>query len=258
MTSQLRIFILLSAVMLSACTSMTARQYETCIVGMSAVGGAIGAISSTSGVLPGVAVGAGVSAFVCAPVAEAEPPPRVVAAAEPADSDGDGVSDDRDRCPGTAAGVSVDARGCARDGDGEGVPDHLDRCPGTPAGVSVDRNGCPLPQEVVLTVDRLGFAFDSAALSAESKSALDAAVAVINSQAGVQMDVVGHTDSSGPEAYNQKLSERRAQAAVDYLVSQGVDASRLRAVGRGEAEPAASNDSRDGRARNRRVELVVR
>jgi OOP family OmpA-OmpF porin len=148
--------------------------------------------------------------------------------------------------------------GCALDSDDDGVADYLDRCPNTPAGATVDENGCPVAGEVVFTVDRLTFAFDSAELDSAGRSALDAAVAVLADHPEVGIDVVGFTDSTGPEAYNQKLSERRAQAAVAYLVGKGVPASQLRAVGRGEAEPVASNSTDDGRAQNRRIELVVR
>lgn len=243
------------ALVVSACSTTTQRQYEACIVGFSALGGGAGSTASGAGALAGIAVGAAASAVLCEPPPEPEPPVR---AAAPLDSDGDGVSDGDDACPGTPAGVVVDRRGCPVDSDGDGIADYLDRCPNTSSGVTVDDRGCPIKDEVVLTVDRLGFAFDSAELDAQSKAALDAAVDVIRSQSSVQLDVVGYTDSTGPESYNQGLSERRAQAAVDYLVSRGVDAGQLRAVGRGEASPVASNDSRDGRARNRRVELVVR
>lgn len=254
-----RYSLLLMALVLTGCAATTQRQYEGCIVGTSAVGGAIGAAGSGgSAAIPGVAGGAAVGAIVCRPPPEPEPAPRTVAPVAPVDSDGDGVADGRDACPGTAPGVAVDARGCPRDSDSDGVPDNRDRCPGTPAGVRVDDSGCPLPEEVMLRVDRLQFAFDSAALDARAKSALDAAVDVIRSHASVQLDVVGYTDASGPEAYNQRLSERRAQAAVDYLVSRGADREQLRAVGRGEADPVADNGTRDGRERNRRVELVVR
>lgn len=249
----LRLVALCSAALLSACSTVDERKYEACIVGSSAVGGVVGAASSGAGGVAGVAVGAGVGAVICN-LEKPEP----VRAAPPADSDGDGVPDDRDRCPRTPAGVEVDMNGCPLDSDGDGVPDYKDRCANTPAGVKVDANGCPVKDEVVLTIDRLGFAFDSAELDAQSRAALDAAVAVIKSHSSVKMDVVGYTDSSGPESYNQKLSERRAKAAVDYLVSKGVARGQLNAVGRGEADPVASNDTRDGRSRNRRVELVVR
>jgi OOP family OmpA-OmpF porin len=122
----------------------------------------------------------------------------------------------------------------------------------------VDSRGCPVKGEVVLSIDRLNFAFDSAELDDASKRALDAAVAVIRDNSEVSLGIIGHTDSTGPESYNQTLSERRAQAALDYLVSKGISADQLSASGRGEAEPVASNDTRDGRAQNRRVELVVR
>lgn len=254
MKFSLRLFMLLMAAALTACTSVDEREYEACIVGSSAVGGAVGAAAGGAGAVGGVAVGAGVGAVICD---KAEPAPMAAAAA-PMDSDGDGVTDDKDRCPNTPAGAEVDMNGCALDSDGDGVADYKDQCANTPAGVKVDATGCPIKDEVVLTVDRLNFDFDSAALDAQSRAALDAAVAVIKSHSSVKMDVIGYTDTSGPEEYNLGLSKRRAQAAVDYLVSQGVDADQLRATGRGEANPVASNDTRDGRERNRRVELVVR
>lgn len=255
MKTSMKLFAAAAAVLLAACSTVDQREYEACIASSSAIGGVVGTGASGAGGLAGVAVGAGVGAVICDHKSEAMPARQSV---EPVDSDGDGVTDDQDRCPGTQPGAEVDTRGCALDSDGDGVADYADSCPNTPSGVTVDRRGCPVKDEVVLTVDRLGFAFDSAQLDAQSRAALDAAVAVIKSHSAVKLDVVGYTDSTGPEAYNQGLSERRAQAAVDYLVSRGVAADMLRAVGRGEADPVASNDTEDGRARNRRVELVVR
>jgi OOP family OmpA-OmpF porin len=238
--------------LLGACSNLTQREYERCIVGVTALGGVVGGgISGGTGVLPGGAVGAGFSALWCE---EAEPPPPPP---PPADSDGDGVIDDNDDCPGTPAGARVDARGCALDSDGDGVPDYRDQCARTPAGVSVDDVGCPVKDEVVLTVNEVNFAFDSAELDAASKRALDGIVDIVKAHGSVTLGVIGHTDSSGPEAYNQTLSERRAAAVRDYLVSQGVDGDALVASGRGESQPVASNDTRDGREQNRRVELVV-
>lgn len=256
MTASLRLIVLALAATLAACTTVTERDYEACIAGSSALGGLIGTGTTGAGGLAGAAAGAGVGAIVCEHDEPAPAPAAVVA--EPMDSDGDGVYDDSDRCPRTPAGTEVDVRGCALDSDGDGVADYKDNCPNTPAGVKVDLSGCPIKDELVLTVDRLDFDFDSAELDAESKAALDAAVDVIRSHSAVKMDVVGYTDSVGSDAYNQTLSERRAKAAVDYLVSRGVGADHLRSVGRGEADPVASNDSEDGRARNRRVELIVR
>lgn len=240
---------------LGACGNLTERQMEKCVVGLATAGGAIGgAGSGGSGILPGAALGTGVSAFVCAEGEEAPAPRENL----PVDSDGDGVDDARDRCPRTPKGVEVDVRGCPLDSDRDGVADYLDQCAGTPMGVTVEESGCPVKDEVVLTINRLGFAFDSAELDRSSKAALDRAVDVIKSHSEkVSLGVVGHTDSRGDEAYNQKLSERRAAAVVDYLVSKGVSRSSLSASGKGEAEPIESNATEEGRALNRRVELVV-
>jgi len=242
-------------IVLGACSNLTERQMETCVVGLTTAGGLIGAASSGgTGVLPGAVIGTGISLISCEQGEEAAAPRQ----APPADSDTDGVPDNRDRCPRTPAGVDVDGRGCALDGDRDGVADYLDQCAGTPADVNVDEIGCPIKDEVVLTINRLGFDFDSAELDRSSKAALDRAVAVIKSHSeAVNLNVVGHTDSRGDEAYNQKLSERRADAVVDYLVSKGVSRSSLSSSGKGESEPMASNDTEDGRAQNRRVELVV-
>lgn len=254
MNNTLRIYIVALALLLGACTTSTTREYEACLVGSGAAGGIIG--GAGSGGVGGIVVGAGVGTLICKPAESEVQPERYEA--EPVDTDGDGVNDADDRCPGTPGGAEVDMQGCALDSDGDGVKDYADDCPGTPAGVVVDDAGCPVKDEVVLTIDRLGFAYDSAELNGRARSALDAAVDVIKSHSSVQMDVVGYADSRGTDEYNIKLSQRRAQAAVDYLVSKGVSAGQLRAVGRGEADPVASNDNDDGRARNRRVELIVR
>jgi OOP family OmpA-OmpF porin len=249
-----RLTLIALAAFVAACSTTTEREYETCIVGITVLGAAAGATSSGAGVIAGTAVGAVGGAVIC------RPPPQesITAMAAPMDSDGDGVNDDGDDCPNTPPGTAVDSRGCSLDSDSDGVNDDRDACPNTPVGVQVDNVGCPVPDEVLLTVERLNFTFDSAELDAASRSALDDAVDVIKSHSKVKLDVIGYTDTSGPESYNQGLSERRAQAALDYLVSRGVDADQLNATGRGEADPVASNDTRDGRSRNRRVELVVR
>jgi OOP family OmpA-OmpF porin len=109
----------------------------------------------------------------------------------------------------------------------------------------------------IISLDGAHFDFDKATLKPEGHAKLDQAAAVMAEHATITVAVEGHTDSVGSDAYNQKLSERRAQAAVDYLVSQGVDASRLQPTGYGESKPMASNDTADGRAQNRRVDLVV-
>lgn len=171
------------------------------------------------------------------------------------DQDRDGVVDAEDRCPSTPEGIEVDAEGCALDSDGDGVPDYLDKCPGTPAGTVVDTDGCGLS---LVTLRGVHFAFDSATLTSEAKSILDGALAAINANASQNLSVEGHTDSTGDDAYNQGLSQKRAQAVVDYLVSKGVSGDRLTATGYGESKPAHSNDTSSSRAQNRRVEILAK
>ena len=113
-------------------------------------------------------------------------------------------------------------------------------------------------------VENIEFAFDSAELTAQSKAILDDAVTrlapykeLIRNET-THITVTGHTDSTGPEAYNQKLSERRANAVADYMAnSLGVDRMRMKVSGMGESNPVADNATREGRAKNRRVEIDV-
>lgn len=144
-----------------------------------------------------------------------------------------------------------------KDSDGDGVIDPNDKCPGTPAGVKVNAEGCPEVGTKLMSLEGVNFDFDSANLRPESAAKLDEAVTVLNENAAVSVVVEGHTDSRGSDDYNQKLSERRAAAVVDYLVSKGIAAGRLSSVGRGESAPVAPNDSEENMYRNRRVDLVV-
>ncbi len=176
----------------------------------------------------------------------------------PPDSDGDGVPDYMDKCPGTPAGVKVDETGCPADSDGDGVPDYMDKCPGTPAGARVDANGCEIVGNVTIDLVNDEFDFDSANLKPAMESALQEVAGRVNASAGDEhLTIVGHTDSVGAEDYNQGLSERRAQATADYLISQGVSANRISTKGMGESQPVADNGSRAGRAKNRRVEILT-
>ena len=175
------------------------------------------------------------------------------------DSDGDGVPDSRDECPGTPAGVAVTSFGCPRDADGDGVPDYLDKCPGTPSGAKVDSDGCEIVGDIVINVTADHFDFDSAELKPAMRADLDGVASrVMSSPGDEELHVIGHTDSTGPASYNQGLSERRAAAAAGYLIDQGVSSANVTTSGRGETEPVASNGTREGRAMNRRVEIRTR
>jgi OOP family OmpA-OmpF porin len=101
----------------------------------------------------------------------------------------------------------------------------------------------------------VNFAFDSAEIDPSSSVVLDAAADQLKECQNVAVRVEGHTDSVGSESYNQGLSERRAEGVQSHLVGRGVSASRLTAIGFGESQPVASNDTEEGRALNRRVEL---
>ena len=180
------------------------------------------------------------------------PPPAapVPVAAPPLDSDGDGVPDSIDRCPNTPRGVKVDSSGCPLDSDNDGVPDYLDECPGTPAGLKVDARGCEI-EELVLT----GVTFESASaqLTQASSTVLDNVVDVLRQRPNGTSEIHGYTDNRGADVYNQKLSERRAAAVVGYLVEKGISRERLSSKGFGKSNPVASNDTPEGRAKNRRV-----
>jgi OOP family OmpA-OmpF porin len=137
------------------------------------------------------------------------------------------------------------------DSDGDGVCDPLDKCPGTPPGYRVDVNGCPIAVTVVLDVK---FDFDKSVVKPQYRSEVQKVADFLNSHPGSTAVIEGHTDSRGTEAYNQKLSERRAAAVRDYLVNQfNVNPSKLTSVGFGKDKPIASNETDAGRAENRRV-----
>jgi OOP family OmpA-OmpF porin len=115
------------------------------------------------------------------------------------------------------------------------------------------------PIEVGLTVrlKNIYFDFDKTTLKSESFVELDKVVDFLKRNSSVSIEISGHTDSKGSDSYNENLSQGRSQAVVDYLISQGIDSSRLEAHGYGESKPIDSNDTEAGRANNRRVEFTV-
>jgi len=139
--------------------------------------------------------------------------------------------------------------------DGDGVLNERDKCPNTRPGAVVDLDGCEV--EAVIELEGVHFDFDKATLRPEAKAILNEAAALLGKHDSVVVEIAGHTDSKGSEEYNQGLSERRANAVRDYLTGKGVRASRLSARGYGENRPVASNDTDEGRAENRRVEMVI-
>ncbi|MGF6396377.1 OOP family OmpA-OmpF porin [Pseudomonas frederiksbergensis] len=174
---------------------------------------------------------------------------------------------------GAALGILTGGLICyAQDGDedDDGVFDRRDRCPDTPADTPVEHHGCPLPQypasvkpveppvsEVITLNGNVLFAYNQSELMPEARSELDSLMAKLQNTDVASIKVIGHTDSQGSDAYNQKLSERRASSVAAYLLSQGVAPNKLTSEGRGESQPVADNDTEEGRAQNRRVELHI-
>lgn len=241
------------------------------------------------------------------PVQEAPAETEVVEAQAPVDTDGDGISDDLDQCPDTAAGTAVNEQGCEGDTDADGVVDRLDTCPDTAAGTPVNEQGCtavadadadgvpdgqdtcpdtsagttvnetgcevptgcraPAPGEPIdlegcatgesVVLKGVNFDVNSSRLTANAKVILNQVADALAAQPNVKVEIGGHTDAQGSDSFNQKLSERRARSVYDYLVSRGIDASRMTAKGYGESQPVDSNETPEGRENNRRVELKV-
>jgi outer membrane protein OmpA-like peptidoglycan-associated protein len=186
----------------------------------------------------------------------------------PIDSDGDGVFDGIDACPDTPKGWKVDAKGCPLDSDGDGVPDGRDKCPDTPHGVTVDADGCPPPppppkseplftaEKKVLILEGVNFETDKWNLLPESTTVLDRVAASLKDWPDVRVEVGGHTDSTGGDAHNMTLSQKRAESVRDYLISKGVPEGQMTAKGYGKTKPIADNTTKAGRAKNRRTELT--
>ncbi len=176
---------------------------------------------------------------------------------------------------GAAVGVMAGAYCWAHgdgDDDGDGVLNSVDKCPNTPKGTKVDATGCPIvppapepvapvamPKEEVITIRDVHFDFNKATLTPSDKQQLDMVATKLKTEASnVQLHVSGHTDSVGSAAYNQKLSEKRAHSVTDYLIGAGVSRGAFVSVeGDGESRPVADNKTAEGRAQNRRVEIMI-
>ncbi len=135
------------------------------------------------------------------------------------------------------------------DSDGDGILDCADQCPNTPKDADVNSVGCWI-------VKGLHFDFDKAEVKPEYHPLLERVAQILRENPSLRIEIQGHTDSTGPHEYNVRLSERRAQAVADYLSSHGINADRMSVTGVGEADPVASNDTEEGRAKNRRVQIM--
>ncbi|CAN5394470.1 hypothetical protein BH11BAC3_BH11BAC3_44890 [soil metagenome] len=176
------------------------------------------------------------------------------------DTDGDGINDENDKCP-DVAGVAR-YQGCpVPDTDKDGINDEEDKCPNE-FGVA-SNYGCPVIEEVIIlkvtkAAEKIYFATGSAKLLSKSNVSLNSVVEVLNANPTYRVDIDGHTDNTGSAELNQKLSEDRASSVKAYLVSKGIDESRLIATGYGLDKPIADNNTAAGRAKNRRVEMRLR
>ncbi len=164
------------------------------------------------------------------------------------DRDGDGIADNDDACPDVKGLAQF--KGCP-DTDGDGIPDNLDKCPEV-FGIAAN-NGCPEARFEYLKV--VYFNFDKTVLVTKFLKDLDEVVTILNEHANLNLSIEGYADSQGPASYNLKLSEKRADYVINYLAKKGISKDRLTKSFFGEANPAATNKTLEGRAKNRRVEI---
>ncbi|MEM6296433.1 MAG: OmpA family protein [Myxococcota bacterium] len=178
------------------------------------------------------------------------------------DTDGDGFRDSEDACP-EVPGVAP--KGCPdQDTDGDRIMDSVDKCIDEPEvynGLD-DADGCPdeLPPEIKEfegAIEGIEFDFGKATIRSTSTSVLDKAVAVMTEYEDVRVKIVGHTDNVGDPEANKTLSQERADAVKKYLTDAGIAADRVETEGRGDADPRDTNDTDEGRARNRRIEFEI-
>lgn len=164
---------------------------------------------------------------------------------------GDGSTSRRDRAligaaVGAAAGAGI---GVYMDRQEQQLRENLQG-----SRIEIDRRG----DDIVLNMPSgVTFGFDSADLTSEARGSLNEVANVLAQYQDTRVSIAGHTDSTGDASYNQRLSERRAQAVASYLSQNGVSSTRLNTSGYGATQPVASNDSEQGRAQNRRVEITL-
>ena len=175
------------------------------------------------------------------------------------DTDGDGLLDKDDDCP-TLAGPKTN-KGCPLiDTDKDGTLDKDDDCPNTPG--PKDNKGCPVIEQEIIEVlktafDNLEFETAKDVIKDESKPSLDELATVLMKKSTWKLEISGHTDNVGDDDKNMVLSKKRAESLKSYLVSKGVEATRLNTLFFGETKPIADNNTPEGRKKNRRVEMKI-
>lgn len=165
------------------------------------------------------------------------------------DRDGDGIADNDDACPDVKGLPQFN--GCP-DTDGDGIADNLDKCPDI-SGIAANY-GCPEIKKIEY-YKVVYFNFDKTVLVAKFIKDLDEVVSVLQLYPDLNLSIEGYADSQGPAAYNMVLSGKRADFVINYLAGKGINKDRLNKSFYGESKPAATNKSREGRAKNRRVEI---
>ena len=204
------------------------------------------------------------------------------------DRDNDGVADKNDECPDEKGGLNT--RGCP-DRDNDGVPDKFDNCPDVPGSFNnrgcpwqdsdkdgvidrddkcpnqigpIENQGCPYPklsqsEEKIIDAfaETILFELGKYDLKESSISTLDRIVSIMKTYKSERFHIAGHTDNTFTSDFNQVLSQNRAIAVRNYFISKGIDATRLTAKGYGETKPVQSNDTEEGRAKNRRVAIIL-
>jgi OOP family OmpA-OmpF porin len=162
-----------------------------------------------------------------------------------------------DECPESPENAVIDSTGCIPDGDKDGIPDRVDRCPDTPSGLAVDETGClvmtQLDRKLLLFPD---FEPGYVTLDHVSRGILDDLAVRLKDNPRISILIRGYTDNIGEDLANIEISERRAEAARKYLIDRGVSPDRIEAIGLGEIDFIASNDTAAGRKRNRRLEFT--
>lgn len=213
-----------AAILVTGCATVETESWQNCAIAGAALGGAAGGFHNSDHEVEEAAIGAAAGAIIggtiCALMAEDE-----AVIAQETDTDGDGVADYKDECPDTEPGAVVNELGC------------------------VD----------VLVLEGVEFHFDSADLTDAAKDVLRPIAEMHHIHHGkVDLIINGYTSSEGAEAYNQGLSQRRAESVRAFMIEAGCFAERLTAIGHGEANPVADNGTAEGREQNRRVEIDIK